>query len=147
MQPATAALTTATQIRLVVENPNELWLDRVFKDIPPMTREGQLAVARPYVVCNVAGGGLTGVLALPSGIFLWQVKTVANTQEDAYTCKGRISDLLADADFQTAKQMDGGTDWNILSVKEERVIDFTEMVDGNWIYHAGAVFRVFMQRK
>lgn len=145
VEPWIAALVRATNIRLT-EN-SEPWDTRVYRDIVPSGKPDQ-PIVRPYVVCMFVGGGNRGGAGRYDFInALWQIKAVANDQETAFTCKGRISSLFQNADQGTAKQLYGGDFWDILSTMEERAIDRTEMVDKHRIYHSGAVFRVLMQSK
>jgi len=143
VEPFMQALIRATKAALT--EASEPWGERVYKDAAPQTRSNA-PVTRPYVICMLAGGGVvTGKHDHVNVV--WRVKVVAESDESAYAAKGRLSALLNNADYGSSKALDGGDDWDINSVHEERAIDFTEMVDGVWYFHVGADFRVLMNSK
>lgn len=144
METYLAALARATGERLSASS--EPWADRIYKDIAPSPPSGE-KLARPYVVFMLAGGGRVGHTKKDYVSVLWQVKAVANTQESAYECRARITALMNNADRGTARELDGGDDWHILTFTEMEAIDLSEIVDGNRIYHAAADYRVLMESK
>jgi hypothetical protein len=136
-----AALMDAVSDRL--GEGGEPWGARFYKDLAPQ------GTARPYVTYMFAGGGPTYEIRASTPSVLLQVKAVADNQEDAYECMERIRQLLVDADYDSAKELDGGADWWINTTREDVLIDFTELIEQSKVirYHAGLRIRVSMQAK
>lgn len=135
-----AALMSAVRVRLSGSEP---WGNRFYKDLAPQGTD------RPYVVYMFAGGGDTHEIKSATPNVLLQVKVVADDQESAYECMDRIRQLLVNADYGSAKELDGGPDWWINATTEGESIDFTELIEQTSAirHHAGIRIRVAMQAK
>lgn len=142
---ATAALTRATGNRLLNAG---MWGDRIFKDIAPAAPANN-PLQRPYLLVSCISDVDSADVKAETPRILWQIKAVANDQGTAYRCAAQITDLFENADLNSAKELDGGDYWVILSVRKERGIDMVELEeDTNAVYYcAGAIYRVRMKAK
>lgn len=111
-----------------------LWGDRVYADIVPAK------IVRPYVLFFVSGGATVLNDVRVSSLLRISVKCVADDLTTALRGAGDIHDRLHDAEKRGG--MNTGTDWRLLSVTSETVIQMAELIDGARVYHSGHVYRI-----
>ena len=140
-ESALAAAYRAIRTRLTANTNNELWNERAYPDLAPAS------AARPFAVFFWSGGGEANRRRAQDAELRITVKVIADSLAEAFTGANRLSSLLNDADLGSVSPLDGGASWDILSVTQERAVHLVEMVDGQAIYHAGAVFRIKLEAK
>lgn len=141
-EPALAALYRAVSQRLTPTVVPEVWGSKAYPDLVPAN------VARPYVIYAWAAGGELNQRVAPDAEFVLTVEAVSDTLVQAFSMSGRISALLNDADYASAKALNGGADWDILNASQEQAIHLLELLpSGTWIYREGSRFRFLMHLK
>ncbi len=136
-EPAVAAAYRAIRQRLTATS--ELWGQNAFPDLAPAK------ASKPFVVFNWTGGGEINERRIQDASLLVTVKCVAATLQEAFSGAGRISALLNDADLSD-DVLEPGSEWAILNVNQERAVHLVENVDGQQIYHHGAIYRMRLER-
>lgn len=139
MEPALAAIYRALETRL--NNTGEPWSGAYADNVPA-------GKPRPYIVYFLSGGGEVNRNRTQDAEVVMTVKALANSLSTAFECAARLSELLNDSGTQdSADPLEGGSDWEILTVSQERAIHLIETSDGKRIYHEGFQLRVVMEAK
>jgi hypothetical protein len=117
----------------------DLWADRVYPETVPA------AVARPYVVFFVSGGGAIYPTTTAAARLDVTVKVVADTLDDALTGADRLAVLLEGQGVQdgSATPLDAGSGWTLATITQGRTL---LQVEHPAIYHAGHVFQCLLLR-
>lgn len=138
MEAALQALYRAIYARL--SRPGALWGSRVYADLASANAQ------RPYVVFFWAGGGEANTRRHADAELLLTVKIISERQAEAFQGVGRLAELLNDAGvYDSADPLDGGPDWVICTMTQERAVHLVELVDGARVYHEGFQLRVVME--
>lgn len=121
----------------------EVWEQRVYFELAPA------GAARPLVLYSGLDAREVNLSRRQDAAILLLVKAVADDLGDALAGAQRIAALLNDVGDQdangTALAAAGG--WRITTVTQERHVQFSELVDGNRVYHAGGVYRLIMDSR
>lgn len=127
-------------IRQRLTGTDEIWGERVHYDIAPA------GTARPHVVFNVQSAAEENRLRKRDALVVMQVKVISTNLAEALTAAARVAALLNDAGEQdSSAPVWAGSDWHILTITLERMVQFSEFIDGVQVYHAGGLYRIRME--
>lgn len=119
----------------------ELWGTQVSMVIQP-------SWARPYLMMYYISGGEANAMRQSDAEFLMGIKGIADDMDTSMAMAARVSTLFNDKGTQdvTTGALNGGTDWEITTSTQERVIHMIEMFSNSQpIYHDGHTVRFVMQ--
>lgn len=121
----------------------EVWAQRVYFELAPPD------AARPLVLYSVQDAREVNLSRRQDAAILLLIKAVADDLAGALIGAQRIAALLNDAGDQDANgttlAASGG--WRMTTVTQERHVQYSELVDGNRVYHAGGVYRFIMDSR
>ena len=137
MESELAALYRALRERLT--ESVEAWDGRAYAEFAPAL------TAPPYVVYMITAHKALARAARKVTDLTVRVVCVAEDLSTGVTCAARLFDLLDDADADTAKSLNGGYDWSILTMTRAGASQRTTLVNGMPMYETGAVYRVVME--
>lgn len=90
----------------------------------------------PYIIFTFAGGSDDGDTLLDSADFMYYIKGVANTAQEA----GQIAAAIRDALHNQTFNLDDG--WSVYHCQQKELISQVENVDRSQYHHRGASYRI-----
>lgn len=124
-----------------------VWSDRAYADQIPVTQQNN--IVRPYCVYAYAAGGDMSQIIPADPNLVFAIKCVADTLADAMAGEEQIRTALDDhGAFDRTRDVVGDLAWIIKTISRERKIHYVENVKGAvQIYHAGAYYRLIMEKR
>lgn len=124
-----------------------IWAGRAYADQVPVMQQNN--IVRPYVVYAYAAGGDQNAIIQPDPNLVFTVKCVGDDLADALTGDEQIRIALDDhGAIDRVRDIVGDTVYIIKTITRERHIHYVENVKGAvQIYHAGAYYRLMMEKR
>jgi hypothetical protein len=119
----------------------EAWGQRVYHDLAPAEAQ------TPYVVFSTASARERNRLRKRDAEFVVLVRVVSDALDEGLVMAERTAALLNDAGDQDIANGDlfAGSDWRILTITQERMVQYVEMVNAKRLHHCAAEYRVVME--
>lgn len=137
MSDAVATLYKSVRTAL---NGNSIWASRLYADEAPATAQ------RPYVVYFVQGGGELNAVRQNDAGYILHVRVVSDNPVVAQNGRAELSRLLNNSGLQDGGAITGDSDWAILTITQETIVDIREaFANAVPIFHKGHQFRVHME--
>lgn len=137
-EAAIAALYRAIADRLRDNPSGTAWGGRSYAVIAPAK------IVRPYVIYSLMGGGESNDSVGEDADMVILIKCVADTLGDGMLTATQIGQLFNDIE-RRGTGFDLGTDWVLNNCTRELTVQYTELIDGNVVWHVGDQYRFVME--